>query len=232
MGHREGSDPQVLEGVVSAIRTRKAVASHDGRVHDWDTGMGSWGRRCRPLLGASAVIWQRINRRAVFCVALACVFNAVFIVPPIMIFGNRTLPFDTVMVFPKTPFAAAGSTVVNVFVVKDVRNECASEFDRFFTDSQGNRYFLGTHRGSYRHGLDMTEGRRFEREWKIPDDARTGPAMYEAEPRFWCNWFQQIVPIKAPTVRIPINVVDRSLAIQPSIGVPMPAMPFPSPVLR
>lgn len=160
------------------------------------------------------------------CLALAVLFNAVFVVPPLMIFGNRTPPFEFVHNYARSPYLQPGQTGVNVFTVKDNQKECQSEFDRYFTDASGSRFFLGTFRGGYKRGLQITEGRRFEREWTVPIDAEPGPGLYEAHTRFWCNWFQEAYPIAVGPVKIPVTIVPRGTTILPQTRpAPMPSFP-------
>ena len=134
-------------------------------------------------------------------------FSAVFVVPPILIFGDRRLPFEYGHTYAKNERLRAGETGTNVFTVKDVRKNCEGEFSRFFTDSVGNRFFLGTFRTNYQHGLAASGNRSFEKDWTVPLGAQPGPGLYETEPRFWCNWVQGAFPISAEPVKIKIIVL-------------------------
>lgn len=151
--------------------------------------------------------WDSVKHRDVTCVVLAMLFSAVFVVPPIMIFGDRSLPFEYGHTYSKSEFLHAGETGTNVFTVKDARKNCNGEFKRFFTDAKGNRFYLGTYRTSYEHGLAVTDGRSFSKDWTVPLSAQPGPGLYEAEPTFWCNWFQGAYPIAAATVKIKVTIL-------------------------
>lgn len=124
-----------------------------------------------------------------------------------MIWGDRSLPFEYGHAYAKTDHLHAGETGTNVFTVRDVRKDCDGEFSRYFTDAKGNRFFLGTYRTSYQHGLIASGNRRFEKDWVAPLGAQPGPGLYETEPVFWCNWFQGAFPIRADPVKIKIMIV-------------------------
>lgn len=178
--------------------------SHGG----WSAGMGALGRgRTGDAVKVVVRSWDRIKHSDITCVVLAMLFSAVFVVPPIMIFSDRSLPFQYGHTYAKTDYLHAGQIGTNVFTVKDARKNCNGEFSRFFTDAKGNRFFLGTFRTSYQHGLSVSEGRSFTKDWIVPLGAMPGPGLYEAEPRFWCNWIQGIYPIKADTVKIKVTIV-------------------------
>ena len=140
---------------------------------------------------------------------LALLFSAVFVVPPILIFGDRRPPFEYGHAYAKIELMHAGEVGTNVFTVKDARKNCQGEFNRFFTDSAGNRFFLGTFRTNYEHGLAASGGRSFEEDWRVPLGAQSGPGLYETEPIFWCNWFQRAFPIRVEPVKIKIVVMPR-----------------------
>lgn len=166
--------------------------------------MGPLGRRYLEFLLAA---WNRIKDKNVTCVALAMLFSAVFVVPPILIFGDRSLPFQYGLAYSKSEFLHAGQRATNVFAIRELKKNCNGEFDRFFTDAHGNRFFLGTLRTSYMHGLIVLNGRRFEKDWNVPLGAEPGPGLYETIPRFWCNLVQAIYPIPADPVKIKVTIL-------------------------
>lgn len=148
--------------------------------------------------------------RMVACAVAASAVSMVTVVPMVLIFGDRSLPFDYGHVYPASPVVAPGEAAVNVFTVKSVRKDCDGAFDRYMTDAKGTRFFLGSYRTDYRRGLAASGWRRFESTWAVPTAAAPGPALYETEPRFWCNWAQRVLPIHADPVRVRVHVAPHA----------------------
>ena len=145
------------------------------------------------------------------CIILAMLFSAVFIVPPILVYGDRSLPFEYVHVYPVNEYLHPGEQTHNVFVVTDVKKPAAGRYRRWFTDAAGHRTFLGVFEANYRQGLSESGQRTFNSPWTVPPKelAVPGPGLYESEPEFWHNWLQGLLyPISPPLpVRVKVHIL-------------------------
>jgi len=209
MGNRQIRNSQVLDGACASVSKSSAVGQDNYGGSGGNLGLGKVGRRLVGNFVESVVLaWGGVKDKNVTCVILALLFSAVFVVPPIMIFGDRSLPVEYGLVYPKSEYLRAGQTGTMVFTVKGEPKKCKGEFSRYFTDSEGNRFFLGTFRTSYQQGLASSLNRRsFEKDWTVPLGAKPGPGLYETEPYFWCNWFQEAYPIAGVPVKVRVNIV-------------------------
>lgn len=209
MGNQQVRNRPVLGRVEAAIPQSQALGQDDRGHSRVDVRLGEVGLRF--VVGILKILrdtWDRVKHKNVTCVSLASLFSVVFVVPPIMIFGDRSLPFEYGLAYAKNEYLVAGGSGTIVFTVKGEPKKCKGEFSRYFTDAQGNRFFLGTFRTSYQQGLaNSTNGRVFEKDWVVPLGAQPGPGLYETEPYFWCNWFQELYPIQAIPVKIKVTII-------------------------
>lgn len=121
------------------------------------------------------------------------------VIPSILIFGNRSLPFQYIDANMIEASAAPGSSVHVRYTVTKVSKACSGSVQRYFFDATGRVFFLGeTPAIYYRLMQDRTEG-TFERSWVVPAEAAPGEGVYVAYVEFWCNKVQALFPIKAPT---------------------------------
>lgn len=139
-----------------------------------------------------------MNREAL-CAALALVFTFTVVIPSILIWGDRSLPFHYIDSNMVETSAAPGSRVHVRYTVTKVSKACSGNVQRYFFDATGRVFFLGeTTTIYYRLLQDKTEG-VFERSWTVPVEAAAGEGIYVAYVEFWCNKVQAFFPIKAPT---------------------------------
>ncbi len=145
------------------------------------------------------------------CIILAMLFSAVFVVPPILVYGDRSLPFEYVHVYPAKIDLHPNEQTHNVFVVTDVKKPASGRYHRWFTDSKGHRTFLGTFQANYQQGLSESGKRTFNSPWQVPPKelAYPGPGLYESYPEFWHNPLQgQVNPVTPPQpVRVKVNIL-------------------------
>lgn len=176
--------------------------------HDRLAWMGTWGRLDGDRLGSLARLGAKIITRQIGCFVLALLFSIVVVAPIVLTVADRAPPFEYNHPYPAVPFVHPGQPAIIVVRVKDYHRKADGEFTRYFTDSTGERFYMGSHRVSYSQGLKATDGRVFLKEWTPPFCAAAGPGIYEARAEFWYNSAQWLIsPIQATPMVINVTVV-------------------------
>lgn len=136
-----------------------------------------------------------IVRRDIICHASAAVFCALVVIPAVMIFGNRKMPFEIGFVFFKPTEARAGDTIMLNFTLTRVNRRCRGEVRQRMFDSAGHIWDLGTIPSSIE--ADIGDGAiPVHRPKKIPEGFASGPALYRSRVYHWCNPLQWIYPME------------------------------------
>lgn len=149
--------------------------------------------------------------RNVVCHLAAMTFCFVVVVPLVLIFGNRTLPFDYIEVSFVEKAARPGDYVQLRFLTGKVHSSISGEFDRIFYDGEGRAQFLGTFPTVYNKLTTVGGQQPFYKDFQIPVNATEGDALYITRPRFWHNELQRwIYPIEATPQKASIWIIRRA----------------------
>lgn len=131
------------------------------------------------------------------CLALAIAFTGFFVVPGILIFWDRTLPYEFIDARIMESTATPGQEVDVRYTIRNVTKECSGTVNRIFIDSSTRTFFLGESPTIYNLLVDKSDSIGvFDRQWKIPASAAPGPGLYVAYPKFWCYPLQWLYPVK------------------------------------
>ena len=149
--------------------------------------------------------------RHLVCHIAAMVFCVVVVVPLVLVFGNRTLPFDYIEVAFVEKAARPGEFVQIRFLTGTITSSINGEFDRIFYDGAGRPQFLGTFPTIYNKLTTVGEPQPFYKDFQIPANATEGDALYITKPRFWHNEVQRwLYPIEAPPQKARIWIIRRA----------------------
>jgi len=187
---------QNLEGLRHSVRHRRARNHNVGRT---DGGA---------LVKAVAWLGHTVIHSTALChVAASLVFAIAF--AGLTIGWDRTPPFDYLPAFSSPTILAPGQSATIRFRIGKVHKICSGEFERWFIDSEGTPFPLGTFQTVYQNYVGFSESKRyFDKDWTVPLHAAAGPGIYESRPRFWCNPMQYLYPIEAARVRVMVNIVN------------------------
>lgn len=164
-----------------------------------------------------------VLQREALCAALALIFTATVVIPGILIFWDRALPFEYVDATIVEKAASPGDRVHFRLTVRKVDKECRGRVDRVFVDSTGRVFPLNDQPTAYQFFPSRGDLRTIERAFRIPEEAATGEAAYVSFPEFWCYPLQFLFPVKAPTLRAKVTVVPKGTVIgDPSKLIVMP----------
>lgn len=164
---------------------------------------------------------MRLDRGDATCFALAAIFSAVVVIPGVLIFADRSLPFTYVDYNIVEKAVEAGGKATFRLTIKNVTKTCAGRVDRAFVDAAGRVWPMASQRTAYQHSLDRDGApvRLIDREVEIPEGAAPGEGTYIGEPRFWCYPLQHLHPIPGPTMRARVIVLPKGQYIAPGSGV-------------
>lgn len=142
------------------------------------------------------------------CAMTAAAFTVFVVIPAVLIGYDRVPPFEFIDARIMESAAAPGEEVDIRYTVRNVTKECSGSVERVFFDSTGKTFYLGNGPTIYDRivGRDDKNG-AFDRQWRIPTGAASGPGVYVADPVFWCNPLQQFYPIKGARQKATITVV-------------------------
>lgn len=187
-GHRRGN------------HARSCSMGHRLRV--WSRSV--WGRGIK----RAAKLGLEVIHRETLCFVIAMIFSAVVVIPGILIFYDRTLPFELIDSRMVETTASPGQQVDVRYTVRNLSKSCDGYVDRFFFDASGRAFYLGTSRIVYSRLLDPNKPTgSFDRQWRIPESAASGPGVYVADPKFWCYPLQHLYPVRGASQKTPITVV-------------------------
>lgn len=144
-------------------------------------------------------------RRDWICHLAAAVFSLVVVVPLVMVFGDRTLPFDIGHVFFTPTVARPGDTLTLNYTLTRVAKDCDGEVHQLMFDGSGHVWDLGVTRALYSERTDREQIRTFHRDKKVPMGFAPGPALYKARVFYWCNPLQRFYPLER-VVEAPFTV--------------------------
>lgn len=147
-----------------------------------------------------------INREAL-CAALALVFTFTVVIPSILIFGDRSLPFQYIDAAMVDQVAVPGQRVHVRYTVAKVSKDCSGTVQRYFFDGAGRVFFLGEAPAVYYRVVSDPVAGTFEMPWVVPLEAAPGDGLYVAYVEFWCNKVQALFPIKAPPQKARVTVL-------------------------
>lgn len=141
-------------------------------------------------------------KRDWLCHAAAALFSVLVVVPAILVFGDRSLPFEFVHAYFKPATVHANEDMMLAYTIKDVTKECDGEVKQYMVDADGTIYPLGTIPTVYRDSGEKSSRLIFRRK-HVPEykpgtttPFAPGPAVYRAYPRYWCNPLQKLYPVE------------------------------------
>lgn len=172
-----------------------------GQVDQWHGryrlgGSSLWERLLTRYFQITLDLAERfmIDRRRLVCHLAAALFSVCVVIPAVLVFGNRALPFEIAHVFFKPEVAHAGDTIMLHYTLIGIEKECGGAVDQSMIDAVGNVFDTGTIPVLYssRQGDAV---RNLIRPKVIPQEAKPGPALYRAKVSYWCNPMQRLYPI-------------------------------------
>lgn len=146
-------------------------------------------------------------RREALCFGLAMIFTTMVVVPGILIFWDRSPPFQYIDALVPEKAVHAGDAAHVRITINKVQKDCRGRVERYFFDSTGRAFFLGESPVIYFRAIEERRAGAFERRWLMPADAAPGEGYYVFYPEFWCNPVQYLYPIKPGPQKARVTVL-------------------------
>jgi hypothetical protein len=173
----------------------------------------------------------QVIHREWLCAAIAVLICSTTLVPGILIFYDRALPFEYVDTAIMEKTARPGDTVHFRLTARRVKKECRGHVDRIFIDQANTTIPLKSSKAVYNRveNQGTSDLRIITVPFQIPEGAAPGEGTYVSFPEFWCYPLQFLVPIQAPPLRAKIVVlpptVPRDSVQSPYLPIPVPTAP-------
>lgn len=201
-------------------KIKDVVENRRKRCTGFDRLRAIGGRYRRKVVDVASHLGHEIIRREAACAALSLIFASTVVVPGILIFFDRSLPFEYVDTAMVEKTALPGQRVHFRLTVRKVDKTCRGHVDRVFLDATGRVFPLRAEATAYQYFRTENGLRIVERSFTIPDEAAPGEGTYASFPEFWCYPLQFLWPIKAPPLRAKLLVLSPQTSKLPPGSLP------------